>query len=777
MKKHLNFLVLLTLAITLISCNDHSQSSNTSSQPQEIEKPLVEFNLPKTYEQMEVASLDNNGVMELFFKAKDEVADEITVLQPADVNNYPQSLKNQIFVSPHGNNNNVGDLANPLKSISQGLHKLEGMGGGVLYLLEGEYVESEELIVNEKHSGTKKSPLFIKAYNQQDVTVTSSHSISRNEFKRINEVNLPSNITKRLTSNAKENALCVNLLTLGFERESFGEITNMTTPIFSVDGEEKTLARYPNLNDEELPITEVVDQGKITYVGSPYYQSNKDKTNGFVIRLNDEFPYTWNEDNIWMRGHLNEQWDVRSYPVSLNSNDKTMSAKKNFSNVTQYEINTKKECTFYLYNALEALDQEGEWYLDKNEGWLVYYPSKDFTSARLLGSNKNLLNINKADNVVVDGLNIFGSGSKGISIVDSETVLIQNCTIENNAGNGIYSYHSRETGAIYSNFSNNNTSIYMATKTLADTTSTNPIINLTPEHNFIQNCRFTNGKETHIRITSIGSVVSHNYLIDGQLMVDGCVECFIEYNEILHGKPNVEDAGFIYVNGASQYWTYAGGNHVRYNYLHDFVAENSHAGIYLDDRRSGEYVYGNICDVRCDGKGAIFGGKTSYRHHNGNRNVFFNNISIGATRRAFYDCEYLDAGHGNWKAFCDKMLKEIDVYLNSEIFCKRYPLWLEYWQKVKSSVEQGDGNDYLLYTPSYNVYQNNIIVDTPLPFDMGKEASKNQTNIIKDNLVRETLSSTFDKDYSLDINVYSKIVDWEYEYEDVPYEKMGLSKK
>lgn len=69
---------------------------------------------------------------------------------------------------------------------------------------------------------------------------------------------------------------------------------------------------------------------------------------------------------------------------------------------------------------------------------------------------------------------------------------------------------------------------------------------------------------------------------------------------------------------------------------------------------------------------------------------------------------------------------------------------------------------------------NNISVDTPLAFRLGNHGEK--LSVEKDNLTVKKYSDVFDEGYVLNINAYSKIANWEYDWTDVPFEKAGLSK-
>ena len=199
--------------------------------------------------------------------------------------------------------------------------------------------------------------------------------------------------------------------------------------------------------------------------------------------------------------------------------------------------------------------------------------------------------------------------------------------------------------------------------------------------------------------------------------------------------------------------------------------------MYLDDRDNFEFIYGNVVDVKTKETGDIFGGKTTYRHHNGICNVFFNNISIGATRSAFYDCEYLDAKLFDWDGYCATRLQAGKKYYDSKVFADRYPLFAEHYEKIAALLKTSDvyaGEGKKLAYPYKNYYMNNISVDTPLAFRLGDHGEK--LSIEKDNLTVKKYSDVFDEGYVLNINAYSKIANWEYDWTDVPFEKAGLSK-
>lgn len=69
------------------------------------------------------------------------------------------------FVSPNGNNSNSGSISSPWKDIQYGINNLRP--GQTLNIREGSYSEKIDLSV----SGSKNSPITIKAYENEDVII------------------------------------------------------------------------------------------------------------------------------------------------------------------------------------------------------------------------------------------------------------------------------------------------------------------------------------------------------------------------------------------------------------------------------------------------------------------------------------------------------------------------------------------------------------------------------------------------------------------------------
>ncbi len=720
--------------------------------------PLIQFNLPTSYPAMKVKTAEEGGVLANFLQAKAELPDEITVLSPFRPEDYPDSMRLQIFVSPDGDDKAAGTLEAPLKTPAAALDKLAGAGGGVIWLRGGEYKLDKSLELDSRHSGTDFSPVFISAYNGEKVTLTNAHTLARDQFTSIDDPDVLARVDKAAASKI----LVCDLTAAGLTEQQLGSFTTETRPILYLDGREAVIARYPNVG-KELVMGEVVDPGKTTSGHSANYEENKDKTNGWVLKTTDKRAENWTKsDNIWMYGAVYAEWNRQHYPVTFDLDAGTVSS----TEYCQYGARWQADNTIYYYNILEELDAPGEWYLDKKNGRLYVYPDEEFKAASLVTNKSPIIDAEDISNVILNGLTVSGSMGNGIQVNICCQTVIQNCTIENNGQSGLNMIKGVRSGAIYTTFTNNGSSQCRIVRSTDRST-------LMPDNCFIQNCTVSGSDKNALYTGGVGMIISHNHIIDAQIFVSVSNECIFEYNEFTHGSTTTADAGMIYVGGS---YLSGRGNHIRYNYFHDMAA--SHAAVYIDDCASGQYVYGNIVDVVTKETDSTFKGKMTYRLHNGRENVFCNNISIGATRSAFSDnANYYYESSIRWTPMRESIITDGKDVINSGIFTARYPIYADFYHRVEQHMKDIEAEGYQrndleeeLRQPAHNVYMNNLTINAAIAFNISDAGRLTAVGLDQN---YESKTSPLDENYQVkDKAVFDKLPD----YVDVPFEKMGLSK-
>ncbi len=294
---------------------------------------------------------------------------------------------------------------------------------------------------------------------------------------------------------------------------------------------------------------------------------------------------------------------------------------------------------FYIYNAPEALDTAGEWYIDTPTGKIYVYPTENFESAKIEYSSKqcNLMDIS-ASNVIVNGIHFDKSSARGVCAKNAEGVVIQNCTLTNMRLLAINVSECQRSAVIYNEFKfNRASSVSLSGYEL--------LCRGVPGFNVIQNNHVDHPIDTQGGIVLGGwrNCASHNVMDLSQITLGGgaALENIVEYNDVRGGHTDTSDAGLIYMNQFA-----ARGTHIRYNYLHSWHAPGN--GVYLDDMNQSTYIYGNVIDTtEAPGKkprGFVY-------ISTGHDHMIYNNFCIG--RRHVME-QVMEVKDGKWSTLSYK---------------------------------------------------------------------------------------------------------------------------
>ena len=639
-------------------------------------------------------------VLDRFLIAKDELPEEVTVLDRFELEDYPFSAKNEIYVSPNGDDNNPGTLEAPLATLQTALLKMSRRNGGVIWMMGGTYSVDRTVNVTAAQSGLATSPLFIKAYNDEEVTITSMKILDGDESKW-SYVDASDKIHKdiydRIPEDARDYIMYTTLDLQGWTEDDIPKISKSGPGRLFVEGEEYSLARYPNVSEDNDPndllyFNYAYDQGKVTGTSTNLYwpwqailAENKwdpDDEHGWEIRVpntKDGRPnhsedgdkmaaeiLSWvNTGDIWYYGSTFEGWEFGYYNLALTTTEHGVtkhwahnedgtawlgpnsgktpylgavkgggyySLKSMTHNSWGCKHSTNSAAgrnTFFLFNAIEALDAPGEWYYEKTTGALyIYYKDAhaDPSSVMTAFSNPthfNTMAISTASNIILDGLTFNGASQTCLAISASDSIVVQDCTFTNSMATNMNLLNSTNCAVIYSDFS-------MAYSTMLNVSDNASYYALKPSGNVIQNNIFHDPApymQCGVGFGGCRLVVSHNYFNNTNSTGSG-VECIYEYNLFEGGSKDITDGGFIYSVGAMAKY-----NHYRYNLFHMFNA--THNAVYNDTMASTNYMYGNIVSTlhsKSDHNKAWYSST-------GWGNVSWGNITIMRTPR-----ELLDAG-------------------------------------------------------------------------------------------------------------------------------------
>lgn len=613
-------------------------------------------------------SLDGENDYRTYKKAVSELPDEFEVVKPV-----PIEKSYEIFVSPNGDDRNDGTIEKPLKTIHKAISAYGARNPAyqkyrtTIYLREGVYTVNDMIEI----SGKK---INIAAYNGEKVTVTSAKPIDGSKFKKVTSDNISAKKINSLSDSAKENLYYCTYAELGIN--GFPGLSNdgFKLPTMIYNGEDMMLARYPNTYNDN--VEKVLDNGVDSV-------NNKIGEKFEIIPL-DKTPLSWNDTGkICMWSQMSATWTSSMGVVTIKNGTVSGPAKIAVVQVgnTLYPVATSPTnygiapSQLYFFNALEAIDMEGEWCCDDEDGRVYFYPPKGMLKSGDTVSFSNdtietILDFNNSSDIVIDGIS-FEQGRNTIGMKNCRNIIIQNCTFNAITSTALSLYNCYKCGVINSDFNNSNSAVSIS----ADTVKWE---NLDFGRNFVQNCHSVGTAFVTINNAS-GNIISHNLVENtsgSALSIWHGSENIFEYNEVRSASLVGNEGGVVYINGHvdSLY------NHIRYNYIHDNRPLNTYfdkgPAVLCDDMEDGVYIYGNIFQNQ----------KIGISYNCGDNNMCENNVFINC-KIGIDDISTMYGGYGTFmgmkrsnteKLTDGRMFLYYTDNLKSSVWSKRYPRFEEY---------------------------------------------------------------------------------------------------
>lgn len=561
----------------------------------------------------------------------------------------------QIFVATNGNDiNGVGSIEQPFASLERArdeIKKLKNEGktenGVYVNLREGIYYRSETFTLTEEDSGSKEFPVVYTAYDDEKVAIHGGLSIPvENKSNAI-----PTDILSRFQPEVRDKIIEVDL-----QKEGITDYGKMRPVGFSrpfgptwaelfVNGEPYELARWPN--DSTVKMGKVIDRGSVPREGD---FSNK----GGVFVFDRDRPLNWQfQNDIWISGYFGQGWAEDAVELAeIDTINKTFKTKQ----ASLYGFRSgRKYSRWYVYNVLEELDEPGEYYLDRENGKLYFYPTQEVNTIELSMLEEPLISVKGASNVQINGISFEVSRGMGIYMERTHNNRIENCNFQNlgivgvSMGKGIEPFKellhqgtgepaSEKIGSYLQHLYDNpvfnreaGTNNGIVNCTISNTGAGGihlgggDRLTLEPGNNYVENCtihdfnRIEKSYRAGIDISGVGNRISNNEIYNAPsmaILLHGN-DHLIEYNEIHHVLQEVHDQGAIYYGRDPS----ERGHLVRYNFFHHLNSIHATHAVYHDDGASGMEVFGNIF-YRPGNRVALIGG--------GHDNPYTNNIFIDA---------------------------------------------------------------------------------------------------------------------------------------------------
>ncbi|MBP1664192.1 MAG: Parallel beta-helix repeat protein [Bacteroidetes bacterium] len=569
------------------------------------------------------------------------------------INTFASSGSVTFYVSPKGNDTNPGSIDKPFESIqrarkavSETLKTKNDTKVTVLFR-QGSYRIDKSIELGITDSGNENHPVIFGAYPDEAVSFTGGISIPVKKARNISD----KNILNRLVPEVRGKILQVDLKALGIK--NYGTLTprGFGRPYQSAPMElfcnqtAMKLSRWPN--DSLTRIIKVLDKGSIP-------RNDDFSKRGGKFTYNVDRPDRWKSaKEVWISGFFKYGYADDAVKVAnIDFTNKTITTLQ----PTMYGFDSGKEFhRWYAYNLLEEIDQPGEYFIDREQGKLYFFPPEGgLNSVELSILEEPMVVIENGSNIYFRNITFECSRGMGIYIEKGNNNRIENCTFRNLGqvgicvGKGVAPFDdlrhagtgkptSRVLGSILAHFYNNTTFNREAGKGHVISgchiynTGTGGIsmgggdrLSLESGNNVVENCRIHDfnrldrSYKVGINIDGVGNIIRHNeiYNCPGSAILLHGNNHLIEYNNIHHAVTDGDDMGAIYYGRDPSEF----GNKVQYNFFHHIG--NDHGvimAVYHDDGACGMQVTGNVF-YKAGSKTVMIGG--------GNDNTYKYNIFI-----------------------------------------------------------------------------------------------------------------------------------------------------
>ena len=503
------------------------------------------------------------------------------VITPASTDNTELAY----YVSPDGNDENLGSFAKPFKTIAKAVTAAEAENEPVtVYLKDGVHkVDSKIIITGDK----------ISFKGMGKAVISTGYEIPGSAFGAADTAFLNHLYDQSVRDNIKK----VSLQALGIT--DYGTIGDyawgsnddaVVAPVVTQDDKRMYLAMYP-------------DSGYLR-VGSA--STAGDGTNPMMIQVSGGITRAekWYSNEIYADGYIHNEWtDSRAKVIKSGSSPyyRFTAADASLKISPNYEKDgvVQKQRVRFI-NVPEEITVPGEWYLNRSTGDLYIYPYDGFSASSTFTFNPgktgmdSVFNLNGASQVSFSGITFKNIGTNAFNIQNSDKITIESCEFTDILGDGVKMEKSND--CIIKN--NHLHHVSAGGFTISGGSPTN----LIKANNYVTNNvihDFSIDKRTYtpaVKTHGCGNVVSHNEIYNAPHMAIGVggIEFTVEYNDIHNVCTETADAGAIY---GAQY-QYLKNNVIRYNYFHD-IKKNVDTGyeivaVFFDGLWSSADVDSNI---------------------------------------------------------------------------------------------------------------------------------------------------------------------------------------
>lgn len=576
-------------------------------------------------------------------------------------------LAADLYISPGGNDANPGTKDQPFATLAgarDAIRKLKQAGplgeGVTVHCQAGSYALAQAVEFALQDSGSTTAPIRYVAERGTTVRITGGRDVS--SWRPVTD----QAVLARLAPEAREHVLVADLRGQGIT--DFGKLSVRGFSAGNPPAEAELF-----FNDEPMTLARWPSSG---------FRGAKAKEGDLTVIVDTDRVARWTaEMEPWVFAYWHHDWAELYEPLA--GVDAAKQALLRTAKVKPVYGVTPNRARWFAFNLLAELDTPGEYYLDRTNGLLYFWPPRA-GGRTVLSMADGLIRAENLSHVTFRGFTFEACRGTAITLKGGADCHVVGCTIRNTG----------QQGATVSDGEGHEVvgcDVYF-TGTGGISMSGGKRATLTPAHHNAENnhvhhyARRARTYHSAISISGVGNRIAHNLVHDGPHMAlaAGGNDHVVEFNEIHNVVEESGDAGAYYVG---RDWTQRG-NILRYNYWHDILGSSSYGGmtIYLDDQHCGHTIHGNLFE-RCM-QSVFIGG--------GDDNVVTNNVFLGCWKSAHLD----NRGMGWQKAATDDPKGELRRYLRAMPYTN--DLWRTRYPQLVNVLNDAPG------VPKRNVFAGNI---------------------------------------------------------------------
>lgn len=306
----------------------------------------------------------------------------------------------EIYVSPNGSDKNDGSKEKPFATLNMALRKARELRrlneasikeGIHIILRGGSYQVLETIVIKPEDSGTRQSSTFIEAAKNEKPVLSGGVQIGN--WKKVTTV------VNGLQKNIQQHVWVADVPVVNGNALNFRQLwVNDVKAVRAKSSNGETMLRILNWNKTEAACV-------IPTLSFP----NLDKTNGLEL-----FIHQW-----WEIANLRiKKLQVMGDSTKLFFHQPESKIQNEHPWPAPWLSKETGNSAFYLTNALQFLDEPGEWYLDVTNKKIYYWPrsNENVSTAKVIAPfTETLISVegtidDPVDNLVIDGISFQHTG-------------------------------------------------------------------------------------------------------------------------------------------------------------------------------------------------------------------------------------------------------------------------------------------------------------------------------------------------------------------------------